>query len=148
MTHVSRSASAKIMLVLYAIMAGFLLLELLLMRSWYFFDYVRRYCTPEDLALCVSGMTIFPLLFSTITSIVVLRTYKRKSLLIGMIVNYGLVALAWIFSHAIDFLPVGPHPGGTGLFDFTIVYLLLGCSFLNLCLIPLWIYTIVYIKNS
>jgi hypothetical protein len=89
----------------------------------------------------------FPLLFSTITSIVVLRTYKRKSLLIGMILNYGLIALAWLCFHALNFLPVGPQPGGTGVFDFTMLYLLNAYSFLNLGLIPPWIYTIVHIKN-
>jgi hypothetical protein len=94
-------------------------------------------------------MTNFPLLFSAITSIAVLRTYKIKTLLVGMVLNYGLVALAWIFGNAINFLPVGPHTGGTGLFSFgvMIALLLLGCSFLNLCLIPLWIHTIVQIKH-
>jgi hypothetical protein len=29
-------------------------------------------------------------------------------LFIGMILNYGLLALAWLLFNAIDFLPVGP----------------------------------------
>jgi hypothetical protein len=139
------------MLVLYEIMAGVLLLSLLpdIVEPQYFFDDILRFCTPEDLALCVSGMTNFPLLFSAIASIAALSTYKRKTLLIGMVLNYALLALAWIFDSAINFLPVGPHPGGTGLFSFgvMIALLLLGCSFLNLCLIPFWIHTIVQVKH-
>jgi hypothetical protein len=105
------------------------------------------YCIPEDLALCIFGMTIFPLLFSAITSLVVLRTYKMKSLLIGMVLNYELIALAWIFFNANEFLPAGVHPGGTGVGGFTMAYLLLASSFLNLCLIPFWIYTILHMKH-
>jgi hypothetical protein len=147
MSRTSRSISAKIMSVLYAILVGILLVYILLEPAWYFFDYIQTYCTPEDLALCVFGMTIFPLLFSAITSIVVLRTYKRRSLLIGMVLNYGLIALAWIFFNSIKFLPVGPHPGGTGVGGFTMAYLLLASSFLNLCLIPFWIYAIAHVKH-
>jgi hypothetical protein len=68
-------------------------------------------------------------------------------LFIGMILNYGLLALAWLLFNAIDFLPVGPHPAGGLGSAFAVLFLLLACSFLNLCLIPFWIYTIPHVKH-
>jgi len=137
---------AKGMLVSYAVMGTitfFMFPPVEVLKGLELLDECVSY-----LGECFSETSFLLLSLSSISAFAGLLVYSKKSLLIGVFLNYGLLVLAWGGYASYFYLSIPKGLGLGGLYIVALLFALIVISVINLILLPVWIKNVKRLNNE